>query len=90
MKPPAKVFPPSEFIADELMERKWSCAEFAEKLGWPPSWAHLLLSGMVKITPPLASDLARIFGTTQEFWLNLQRVYERHTARRTRRPKVKV
>lgn len=42
-----------------------------------PSSVNELLDGKAAVTPDLASRLAKIFGTSAEFWMNLQSQHSR-------------
>jgi ribosome-binding protein aMBF1 (putative translation factor) len=42
---PAEVFPPGEFIREEIEVRGWSQVEFAEILGRPPRLISELIAG---------------------------------------------
>lgn len=72
---PAEIFPPGDFIADELEARGWSQLELAEILGRPPRLVSQLISGKCAITPETAKGLGAAFGTGPEFWMNLERDY---------------
>jgi len=71
----AEVFPVGEFLADELEERGWTQAEFAEILGRPPQFVSEIISGKKEITRESAAQIAAAFGTSPEVWLNLQNAY---------------
>src|SRR5258705_9057708 len=72
---PAEVFPPGEYIKDELDARAWSQAEFAEILGRPPRVVSELINGKRTITPETAKEIAAAFGSTPELWMNLESAY---------------
>ena len=42
----------------------------------PPVTVRKLVHGSRAVTPETALRLSRLFGTTPDFWLNLQRDYE--------------
>jgi HTH-type transcriptional regulator/antitoxin HigA len=73
---PAEVFPPGEFMKEELEARGWSQADLAEMLGWQPSLVSEIVAGKRAITPELARGLAAAFGTDPQFWMNLERTYQ--------------
>lgn len=73
---PAEVFPPGEFIRDELEERSWTQADLAEILGRPVNAVNEIITGKKAITPETAKGLASAFGTTPEVWLNLESTYQ--------------
>src|ERR1035441_9894923 len=72
---PAEVFPPGEFIREEIEARGWSQVELAEVLGRPPRLVSELVSGKRAITPETAKGLGAAFGTGPQFWMNLERDY---------------
>jgi len=73
---PAEVFPPGEFILDELEERGWSQTSLAKITGRPDSTISSIISGKKSITPEIASEFASAFGTSPQFWLNLENAYQ--------------
>ena len=72
---PAEVFPPGEYIRDELDERGWTVAELAGILDRPPQAVSEILNGKKAITAETARSIAEALGTTSELWLNLQSAY---------------
>lgn len=77
-----EVFPPGEFLRDELEERGWTVAEFAEIIGRPAQAISEILNGRKEITTATAAELARGLGTSAELWLNLQTSYRLGQVRR--------
>ena len=73
---PAEVFPPGEFIGEELEARGWSQVELAEVLGRPPRLISELIGGKRAITPETAKGLGAAFGTGPQLWMNLERDYQ--------------
>ena len=73
---PAEVFPPGEFLRDELDAREWSQQELADILGRPPRLISELIAGKRAITPETARGLSEAFGTSAEYWLNLESQYQ--------------
>jgi HTH-type transcriptional regulator/antitoxin HigA len=71
----AEVFPPGEFIKDELEARGWSQLDLAEILGRDPVQINLIVKGRQAITPETATQLGDAFGTGAQFWLNLESAY---------------
>jgi HTH-type transcriptional regulator/antitoxin HigA len=74
-KRPAEVFPPGEFIREELEARGWTQADLARIIDRPIQAVNLILGGKKKITARTATELAAAFGTSPELWLNLQSSY---------------
>ena len=73
---PAEVFPPGEFIRDELEERGWTQSDLAKIIGRPLPVVNLIISGRKSVTPETAIGLASAFGTSPEFWLNLETAFQ--------------
>ena len=53
-----------------------SAAELARQLQVPTNRVTAILNGQRAITGDTALRLAHFFGTSAEFWLNLQNLYE--------------
>ena len=73
---------PGEHLAEELKELGMSAAELARKLNVPTNRVTGILNGQRAITGDTALRLAHFFGTSPEFWLNLQSLYEIRCAQR--------
>ena len=67
---------PGEHLAEELKELSMSADELARQPDVPTNRVTEILNGR-RATDDTALRLAHFFGTTSEFWLNLQRLYER-------------
>src|ERR1017187_9340069 len=67
---------PGQHLAEELKELGMSAAELARKLDVPTNRVTAILNGQRAITGDTALRLAHFFGTSAEFWLNLQSLYE--------------
>jgi addiction module HigA family antidote len=67
---------PGEHLAEELKELNMSAAALARQLAVPTNRITGILNGERAITGDTALRLAHFFGTTAEFWLNLQSLYE--------------
>ena len=73
---------PGEHLAEELKELGMSATELARKLDVPPNRVTGILNGQRAITGDTALRLAHFFGTSAEFWLNLQSLYELRVAQK--------
>jgi addiction module HigA family antidote len=73
---PVAAIHPGEHLSEELRELGMSAAELARKLEVPTNRISEILNGRRGITGDTALRLAHFFGTTAEFWLNLQSLYE--------------
>ena len=78
---PAEVFPPGEFIREEIEERGWTQEDFAEILGRPLRLVNEIIMGKRGITPETANGIAAAFGTSAQFWMNLESMYRLSQAR---------
>ncbi len=67
---------PGEHLAEELRELGMSAAELGRQLCVPTNRITEILNRRRAITGDTALRLAHFFGTTAEFWLNLQSLYE--------------
>ena len=72
----AEGFPPGEFISEELEERGWSQADLADILGKTPAMVNEIIKTKRRITPEVAEGLAAAFGTSAEYWTNLETSYQ--------------
>ncbi len=70
---PAEVFPPGDYLRDELNERGWTDAEFSEFTGLPLEAVSEILIGKREISHETALAFSQSLGTTPELWLNLQK-----------------
>jgi len=73
---------PGEHLAEELKELGMSAAELARRLEVPTNRITGILNGQRAITGDTALRLAHFFGTSAEFWLNLQSLYELRLAQK--------
>jgi antitoxin HigA-1 len=73
---PVAAIHPGEHLAGELRELGMSAAELARQLDVPTNRITEILNGRRAITGDTALRLAHFFGTTAEFWLNLQSLFE--------------
>jgi len=71
---------PGEVIADELAELGITPAELSRQIGVPPNRIARIIRGERRITGDTALRLGHWFGTSAEFWLNLQTTYELRVA----------
>lgn len=73
---------PGEILSDELDEIKISSAELARIIAVPPNRISQIIAGKRAITADTALRLGRYFGTSADFWLNLQKMYELDLAKK--------
>jgi addiction module HigA family antidote len=67
---------PGEHLAEELVALDMSAAELARRLKVPTNRITEILNGQRSVTGDTALRLAHFFGTSAQFWLNLQNLYE--------------
>jgi addiction module HigA family antidote len=73
---------PGEHLAEELRELRMSAAELARELDVPTNRITGILNAQRAITGDTALRLAHYFGSSPEFWLNLQSLYELRVAQK--------
>jgi HTH-type transcriptional regulator/antitoxin HigA len=73
---PAEVFPPGEFLREEIEARDWSQQELADILDRPPRLVSEIIAGKRAITPETAKGLGEAFGTSPDYWMNLESQYQ--------------
>ena len=67
---------PGEHLAEQLTGLGISAAELGQLIQVPTNRITGILNGQRAITGDTALRLAHYFGTSAEFWLNLQKLYE--------------
>lgn len=67
---------PGKHLAEELDALDMSAAELARRLKVPTNRVTAILNGQRAISGDTALRLGHFFGTTPQFWLNLQSLYE--------------
>jgi len=72
----AEIFPPGEFLREELEARNWSQTELAEIMGRPVRLINEIIAGKKAITPETAIQLGESLGTGAEVWMNLESQYQ--------------
>ena len=75
---------PGEVLAElYLNPLDMSAIALAKRLNVPRTRIERLIKGETSLTVDTAMRLARFFGNTPEFWMNLQRAYDLARARET-------
>ena len=67
---------PGEHLADQLQELGMSAAELGRQLNVPTNRITEILNGQRSITGDTALRLGHFFGTSAQFWLNLQTLHD--------------
>ena len=87
--PTLPVIPPGEVLDEEFLKPLGlSQNALARALGVPPARVNDVIHGRRSITPDTAVRLSIFFGTSIEFWINLQAHYDARVARRELRPAI--
>ena len=73
---------PGETLREDLDALGMSAAELARRIEVPANRVTEILNGRRAVTGDTALRLGRFFGTSGEFWLNLQKLYELRRAAR--------
>jgi len=73
---------PGEHLAEELKALGMSAAELSRQLKVPTNRITAIMNGQRAITGDTALRLAHFFGTSAQFWLNLQSLYDLRLAER--------
>jgi addiction module HigA family antidote len=80
---------PGEILMEDFIEGLGITQnKLAVSIGVPPRRINEIVHGKRGITADTAIRLARYFGTSEEFWMNLQSNYELRRERRALRDKV--
>ena len=73
---------PGDLLKDELQEIHVSLNELARALRVPMNRISAIVGGKRSITVDTAMRLARYFGTSPQYWLNLQNAHDLELADR--------
>jgi HTH-type transcriptional regulator/antitoxin HigA len=84
---PARVAPPGHVIGAELEARGWDQKDLARIMDRPEQVISEIIRAKKQITPETAIELSEVFGTSPEFWANLEANYRLHLATASERGK---
>lgn len=87
---PITAIHPGEHLAEELEELGMRAAELARQLRVPTNRITGILNGQRAVTGDTALRLGHFFGTSPQFWLNLQSLYELRLAERKAGKAIKI
>src|SRR5437763_3456838 len=73
---------PGVHLGEELRELGLSAAELSRQIEVPVNRITAIINGQRSVTADTALRLGHWFGTSPEFWLNLQKLYELRLARK--------
>lgn len=85
-----EVFPPGEFLREELDARGWLQADFAAIIGKDAKSVSDIISGKRIITPEMAMLIGEALGTGAAIWLNLENDFQLRKAAANRSPEDDV
>jgi addiction module HigA family antidote len=77
---PRPAIHPGEILAEELNELGVTPTELARQISVPANRVSQIINGRRGITGDTALRLGHWFGTSGQFWLNLQSAYDIRTA----------
>jgi len=69
-------FHPGYYIQEIIDASDFAREDFAQKLSTTPKCVNDLINGEQDITVDMATKLSEIFGTSVNYWLNLQKSYD--------------
>jgi addiction module HigA family antidote len=69
---PRQTKTPASILQSFMNEYQLNPHQLSKAIHVPYSTARYLITKEIKITAPMALRLAKLFGTTPDFWLNLQ------------------
>jgi addiction module HigA family antidote len=72
---------PGEILKEALTDLGLSMNQVAKSIHVPANRINAIVAGQRSISAETALRLARYFGTTPEYWLNMRTRYELETAR---------
>ncbi len=81
---PAIPIHPGEILQEELAARGWTQKHLAETMRRPLQLVNNIIHGRAGISAETALDLAEVFETSAQFWMNLDSQYRLSIARRKR------
>lgn len=68
---------PGDYVRDEMLTRGWTIAQLATHAGAPEFVIRQVLANLRPITPEIAAQLGKAFGTSAGLWTNLEHAYRR-------------
>lgn len=85
MKEPKNPFHPGEILLEEFLKPAGRTQRaLAAELGWTATRLNELIRGKRGITAGSAIDLARVLGTSEKLWMNLQATWALDQAKKQR------
>ncbi|HVW86923.1 MAG TPA: HigA family addiction module antitoxin, partial [Bryobacteraceae bacterium] len=77
-KPAARLAPvhPGKILAQDMRDEEISINSLAQSIRVPANRISLIVNGKRSITADTAMRLARFFGTSPQYWMNIQNHYD--------------
>lgn len=72
----AEIFPPGEFLREELDARGWAQSDLARIMGKSDRLVNEVVNARRAVTPETAKALSAAFGTSPQYWLNLENMWQ--------------
>lgn len=72
---------PGSFLRDELAALGLSARKFAEHIHVPHNAVTGIMNGERSVSAQMAIRFGQAFGTTPQYWMNLQTIYDLKRAR---------
>jgi addiction module HigA family antidote len=91
MRSPRKKLPPihpGETLREDLRDIEVSLNRLARDLRVPMNRISAIVNGKRSITADTAMRLARYFGTSPQYWMNLQTAHDLQVVERTLGPRI--
>jgi antitoxin HigA-1 len=85
---PRTAIHPGAYLAEELRELGISAAELSRQIDVPVNRITGIIHGQRGITADTALRLGHWFGTSPQFWMNLQQTYELRLAENELGPRI--
>lgn len=63
---------PGSVLSNKFMDMDMSASKLSRLTGLSLDTVHRIMCGIQPVTDEIAEKLSLVFGTTQEFWMNLQ------------------
>ena len=79
---PARAIAPGQIILKELDARGWTQQDLAAIMGRPVQAISEIINAKKQITAETARQLGKAFGTSPDFWLNLEMYYQLYQAKK--------
>ncbi len=86
---PAEGFSPGDFILEEITARGWSQEDFAKIINKPLPTVNKIIKGKTAIIPEVAKRIGAAFGSSPQFWMNLETSWQLYNRECTEEEQVR-